>query len=809
MLKNAQDAWSDEKIETTVNSHYVFTFIGLAAEQPIPETVDSSGCTYAELIVAKAKRLFLTCIDIGVPHEITRLIDEFYDDSYLPFAIDEVSSLRLSHGTSRLDQFFYRQQFKYHVRVLHEGEHIRYARVEYAPFQVLEQKAANGTGDAPEKVRLPAPVNKAFIRRQLSLDNNQVEVDFLREIAAAKPLSHEHLLSIYGSYTHDDQMFILLSPSTKFNLKSFLDNTPKSFEALPKIERRKHLLLWPHCLANALAWLHLQGAHHGAVRPSRVLIDEQFHISLGDFEGDWLLASPTVKGDLEAYSYAAPEFWKRGLTVQSQGTRSGFSSSRSAGGRLRLPAHGEDGRRSSYDGSSDTAKTIRSSEEGRYTFVPTSRGNTSRLKLKQTDRLSAEFAPYVRNTESRLDNRTRPSDDSSRPKRALSRRLNALSMQSSISSDTGKQSEASRSKLNYAVSAEAKTTMVQAWKSTAHDMPAADMFGLGCVTMDICSILCGRSVSAFAKHRASKNRQGGRGGGLADASFHANLSQVMSWAETLLKDAEKKVKKENGQIFQAVEPILQTMIQCFDREPTQRPKCDVLALQLQKHLFSLLGSTNTHCAMKTPDSAGDRQKQRKRVESRLQVSMPPEGTAYATQSSSKRDSTEIQFVPRAQYYELASSTDHAPSRRDLPPDTPMRVSPNPVPEDDTISDELFDYYENHWKSPTIGRQPAGSRAAPGRVYRDFTEEDDNEITPVPLTRSERPITTRNYSYGPNLLITTEPEHRAPNRELPNIPATPNSKKQRQQAVKRPWTPHGNEVTNANQLLAQAVESFNR
>lgn len=248
------DAWTDERIEATVKTHFIYSHLGEAANQPVSGLAEASGPTYAQRIATKAKRLFLTLIAVGLPQQVFRLIDEFYDDDYLPFAEDEVASLRLSQdGTSGLGELFYRQQYKYLVRVLHDGEHIRYGREEYVPVQYVGQKASGSLSSGWQKVRLPSPIDRILVRRHYAAYDRDAEVDMLSEIAAVKSLSYQHVISVYGSYTEYDHLYILLSPATKYSLKGVLSDVPKAFRLLAKPKRRKHFLTWPHCISTALA----------------------------------------------------------------------------------------------------------------------------------------------------------------------------------------------------------------------------------------------------------------------------------------------------------------------------------------------------------------------------------------------------------------------------------------------------------------------------------------------------------------------------------------------------------------------------
>jgi serine/threonine protein kinase len=54
---------------------------------------------------------------------------------------------------------------------------------------------------------------------------------------------------------------------------------------------------------------------------------------------------------------------------------------------------------------------------------------------------------------------------------------------------------------------------------------AADIFSLGCVFIEMITVLCGIHLNKFADHR-SQNSDG-------DESFHSNLTRVEEWIEQL------------------------------------------------------------------------------------------------------------------------------------------------------------------------------------------------------------------------------------------------------------------------------------
>lgn len=159
-------------------------------------------------------------------------------------------------------------------------------------------------------MRLSASTSRYFVRKKISLDhrpNGTSEAMVLGEIASLRRYAHPHLLSVFASYLQHDSIFVLFTPAPAYSLRSFLSDVPKAFDRVPKSQRRKTILSWTHCLASALRWLHTNGRHHGAIRPSNIQItDEEFSVYLGQFDDPGVLGTHTKVDDLEAYQYAAP-----------------------------------------------------------------------------------------------------------------------------------------------------------------------------------------------------------------------------------------------------------------------------------------------------------------------------------------------------------------------------------------------------------------------------------------------------------------------------------------------------------------------
>jgi hypothetical protein len=144
-------------------------------------------------------------------------------------------------------------------------------------------------------------------------------------------------------------------------------------------------------------------------------------------------------------------------------------------------------------------------------------------------------------------------------------------------------------------SPEIRTTIVQTWHSTKSDPLPTDIFALGAVIADILTFLCKRGSGSFSRFRSAKNRTAGRGGGLADASFHANIGQVLAWLDLLVRDAKKKAPKAEGRVFRAIEPMVEVLKACLEREPEDRIKSADLEKRLGECVWQSAKIGKLHC----------------------------------------------------------------------------------------------------------------------------------------------------------------------------------------------------------------------
>lgn len=313
--------WDEEQIEATVTRQFVMANLRpdeqLRLDEPLGFGDGLTDDTYMEWIEQKAKRIFLILVDLGVPDQIFGVIDDSWDDDDLPVPLDQVERLKLTYDRDeRIEKRFFQRQFIYLLRDLQKGEQLVYDHEEVVPLELAEKRpvgAVTGlTQSNVDKVHLPGRPDGIFIRRRIPLGTTPGRMpkeEFLSGVESMKNIEHDHLTSLWASYTHQDNGYLLLTPANDSSLKSFLTISPQSYKILAKQDRRVLLMNWLHCLADALAFLHSKGSSHRNIKPSNVMLDIDNHIFLSDCS---VFMSTQFGGqkagfDKETYDYSAPE----------------------------------------------------------------------------------------------------------------------------------------------------------------------------------------------------------------------------------------------------------------------------------------------------------------------------------------------------------------------------------------------------------------------------------------------------------------------------------------------------------------------
>ena len=327
--------WDDQRIDDTVTLEYVQENIGggKAENAALKErllTPMSFGdglteCTYAEWILDHARKFFLILLELGSPERIFQVVDGSWDDDDLPLTPETVSRLGLDNWS--LEKRFLKKQHMFLLRTLERGSHIDYEEEEAIALETTSKRqpiaAPLGatTGIPTEKIFFPRERDVFYMRTRVPLGSGEygesIEPEvFLAEVQASMAMSHKHIVSVYASYTHQNNGYILHTPACEFNLRQFIQYTPTSFKSLPKQKKRRTALEWLHCLSDALAYMYEKGVVHRDIRPRSILIDQTTNNILFADIGNLKKLDPEARNyaiDTESYEYAAPEYWQRAM----------------------------------------------------------------------------------------------------------------------------------------------------------------------------------------------------------------------------------------------------------------------------------------------------------------------------------------------------------------------------------------------------------------------------------------------------------------------------------------------------------------
>ncbi|CAD6571399.1 MAG: hypothetical protein ASARMPRED_004488 [Alectoria sarmentosa] len=475
--------WSNERISTTVTAAYIERELGSKNLVNKVHRVLAFGDgltddTYLDWILERSPRFFLILNEIGVPDKIFEIIDKSFADDDLPLSQDALWMLNLFGGKSEtLDKKFHREQFNYLIQELEPGGHVDYGDWAVVPVEPFVKRP--GIAKANDKVHVHGNL---YTRKKITVhdDNSIDEVLFVMHLKFLSTIRHPHLVSIWSTYSQENSIYIMLTPSTETTLKSFLEEQPKIFKSLDKAERREVFLTWTHCLAAGLAYLHGRGFIHEAIRPGTITVDHNNKIYLGDYSALKSLDTDEHPNSYsgELYDHAAPENWLRKPRLHEV-----------AALKTILPGGGRTSRR--------IPKAPVEERKTSLTLPPTPTTTTTRANSKSVSSGS--------------------SSNVARPRNALITTFTPTERRTSTSSSTSPRN----SKLE-----------------------AADVFSLTTVLITLLSMILQRTPKTFASHRSRLNRQAGRGNAPPDASFHKNLSQVGKWLDILTKEAGQREKKD-------------------------------------------------------------------------------------------------------------------------------------------------------------------------------------------------------------------------------------------------------------------------
>ncbi|KAF2841928.1 kinase-like protein [Patellaria atrata CBS 101060] len=309
--------WTQERIDAKVTPEFISSRLRpderRLLHRPLGFGSGLTDDTYLDWILERAKRLFLTLVECGVPEQIFGVIDDSFDDDDLPVPLETVETLALSYeNDEQLNQKFYMTQFTYLLRELREGVHIEYGPNEVIPLEMVQKLPPAVYLQKWSRVHLPRRADEIFVRRKVNIGDVETDTTslnrFLQDIETSKLFRHEHVASVWASYTTKGTGYFLTPFVGEHTLRSYIDHrNPMQLQRVPKGDRHPLLLNWLHCLADAVAALHRHGLSHSAIRPSNIIIDKQNNIAFSDIGSLQSFQRDKKSDPTETYNYGAPE----------------------------------------------------------------------------------------------------------------------------------------------------------------------------------------------------------------------------------------------------------------------------------------------------------------------------------------------------------------------------------------------------------------------------------------------------------------------------------------------------------------------
>ncbi|KAF3906820.1 hypothetical protein AA313_de0203287 [Arthrobotrys entomopaga] len=538
-LSESKDSrfWDDSRITHTVTTEFIKECLRkipgtdpLIAKlnQPVGFGDGLTETTYAEWIISRSPKFFLILVELGIPEQIFWITDDSWGDDDLPVAFDSVPRLKLSAVLDPvLDRKFHKVQYNYLLRFLYPGAHIDFEEFETVPLEIIEN-CSTIFSHPVDVVRCPRNPEILFTRKKFPLidrDGASLFDEFIDEVESFRAISHRHIVELWASYTYKGHGYLILSPATKFTLRSFLHHPPAEFAKMAEDARRFKLLDWMRCLSDGLAYLYDQQIPHGDIRPRSLAIDGKTgEIYISDVGSQQRLSvGRNHTNENERYEYSAPELFQRvaHFSISQSPTGLQFDGGRTARKRSD-PIHRElsDGRK----------LTVVVPPTGADGVEPPRRYSLQALE-------EAPGAPGPHRT-SIVSDTISPSEEN---QEGHSRKFTTNGTGVSVGA-------------------------VQVAEWICRPAAKSDVFSLGCIMLDMLTFHSHKKkLSSFPSARARHNRAAGsRGGGQPDSSFHANISETNEW----IKDLKKEAMKRDDEAVVAVLALISRMIQ---KDPAERP----------------------------------------------------------------------------------------------------------------------------------------------------------------------------------------------------------------------------------------------
>jgi serine/threonine protein kinase len=605
--------WTDERIQAKVTREFIISKLRseekFMLDHPVAFGNDLTNDSYLDRILEKARRLFLTLVETGVPSQIFSIIDDAWDDDDLPISKTEVKRLFASHAKNdKMKKKFYNTQFTFLLRSLTQGSHISYGPTEVIPLQYIHRLAPAAALQGWFKMHLPNQSDKILVRRRITLGTKD-EIDpaqeesFLRDIDTYSLIKHPHVAPIWASYTSKSCGYVLTTFEAEHTLKSFIDfRQAASIQKLSKEDRVIQVLTWLHCLASALSAIHEQGLSHSAIMPSNILIDSTNQIAFGDLGKLKVLQGDKKIDPTEVYNYTPPEKHAAvkharmsSITSETSSIRPRFSGQRRKMSVESIWSTSTTAGRSLLTSSHSSRPSLASLNQNLPPLVHSSK----KYSISSESSASESSSPRTPDgSPIQFSKSVMPQIPSQEDKLGLLPTISNLPGLRAFSPATKSTSSLALADFTFFPSNSPimpfAAPTVPSFTIPAPSAQKGDIYALGCVYLDILTYALRKKPAEFVKHRTTKHRRtpstdpvypsstsptststgttvigATSSGSRIDSSFHANHAALETWMDTL--SATTSTIAPPIHALDAVESLLALVRGMLNKNPALRP----------------------------------------------------------------------------------------------------------------------------------------------------------------------------------------------------------------------------------------------
>jgi serine/threonine protein kinase len=626
--------WTDERIQTKVTREFIVSKLRaderFMLDRPVTFGDELTDNKYIDWILEKAKRLFLTLVETGVPDQIFGIIDDAWDDDDLPIPRKEVERLSLSYRKDdQLNRKFYSTQFGFLLRPLTSGAHIPYGPNEVIPLQYIHRLAPAATLQTWLKMHLPQKSDEILVRRKIQLGTKDeidpiLEERFLADIATSKATQHRHIAPIWASYTSKSNGFTLSTFEAEHTLKSFIDfRQAASLQKLSKAQRIEVCMTWLHCLADAIVQIHAQGQSHTTIMPSNILVDSNNQIAFSDVGSLKILQSDKRIDPVEVYNYTAPEKHaaaRRALRVNQMSpdlSRPKYAQRRKMSTDSTWSLVSSKARL----GSSHSARPSVASFDSTPPGLVMSKKNSISSESSNDSPITPESSPI----------------QPSRPPPPLPKDNVYMDSLHPLELGVFSSFTTTWNSLNSLPSPDSPPPISPTTLSTGTTPPLStqkgDIYSLGCVYLDILTYILKKKPTDFVKHRSTKHKRTNSdpsllataailspyntsstlptpqasnqqaSGTRLDFSFHANHPKLETWMDILETEStllQSTSPPDSSSFYNSIPPLLRLVRAMLNKNPALRPSAVDVRERVLDALVSFARVENLCCTNNVP-----------------------------------------------------------------------------------------------------------------------------------------------------------------------------------------------------------------